>query len=242
MNRIHPIQRTLTHATAVAASFLLPALAYAAAPAHGAPEGHADAGGHADAHDGGIVFFNDPFAGEEKTGILWLLINFAALMFILNKLLFIPLRKKTAAKHDDIKASLEKATAAHDEASSIIAEYRGRMEKLDDEIAELKADAKKRAENDRKSIIEAAEAEAQRIKDSAKAAAERDAEGRRKALENEILDRALERAEAAIRKTIAAGDQRRMVDDYVQGLGGMKLGSPGQATTTTNSADSGGAA
>lgn len=240
MNRIHPIQRTLTRATAVAASFLLPAIAYAAAPAHGAAEGHADA--HAGGHDGGIVFFNNPFAGEEKTGILWLFINFAALMFILNKLLFVPLRRKTAAKHDDIKASLEKATAAHTEAESIISEYRGRMEKLDDEIAELKANAKKRAESDRKSIIEAAEAEAQRIKDSAKAAAERDAEGRRKALENEILDRALERAEVAIRKTIAAGDQRRMVDDYVQGLGGMKLGSPGKATTTTSTNTSGGAA
>ncbi|MBV1857088.1 MAG: ATP synthase F0 subunit B [Nannocystaceae bacterium] len=234
MNRIHPIHRALTRATAVAASFLLPAIAYAAAPAHGAEEAH----GAAEAHDSSLVFFNNPFAGEEKTALVWLFINFAVLMLILNKLLFVPLRRKTAAKHDDIKSSLEKATAAHEEATSIISEYRGRMEKLDDEIAELKANAKKRAENDRKSIIEAAEAEALRIKESATAAAERDAEGRRKDLENEILDRALERAEAAIRKTIAAGDQRRMADDYVQGLAGMKLGSPGQTTTT----NSGGAA
>lgn len=241
MNRIQPIHPTLTRAltntvtraTAVAASFLLPAIAYAAAPAHGAAES-ADA--HGGGHDGGVVFFNNPFAGEEKTGIIWLFINFAALMFILNKLLFVPLKRKTAAKHDSIKESLEKATAAHKEAESIISEYRGRMEKLDDEIAELKANAKKRAESDRQSIIEAAEAEALRIKESATAAAERDAEGRRKALENEILDRALERAEVAIRKTIAAGDQRRMVDDYVQGLAGMKLGSPGQATTQSSAA------
>lgn len=234
MNRIYPIRHprmtALTRATAVAASFLLPAIAFAAAPEHGAEAAH-DAG-----HDGGIVFFNNPFAGEEKTGILWLFINFAALMFILNKLLFVPLRRKTAAKHDDIKASLEKATAAHKEAESIISEYRGRMEKLDDEIAEVMANAKKRAETDRKSIIAAAEAEAQRIKESATASAEREAEGRRKALENEILDRALDRAEAAIRKTIAAGDQRRMVDGYVQGIAGMKLGSPGQATTTAPTA------
>lgn len=217
---------------AVAASYLLPAIAYAA-PAHGeahGAEGHT--GAHGDGHDGGIVFFNDPFAGEEKTGIIWLLINFAALMFVLNKLLFQPLIRKTAAKHDDIKLSLEKATAARMEAESIISEYRGRMEKLDDEIAELKAGAKKRAESDRAKIIEAAQAEAQRIKDAAKAAAERDAESRRKALENEILDRALERAEATIRKAIGTTDQRRMVDDFVGSLGGVKLGSPGQATTT----------
>ncbi len=221
---------------AVAASYLLPAIAYAAP--HGEAHG-AEADGHGGGHggDGGIVFFNDPFAGEEKTGIIWLLINFAALMFVLNKLLFQPLIRKTAAKHDDIKSSLEKATAAHKEAESIISEYRGRMEKLDDEIAELKADAKKRAESDRKKIIEAAEAEAQRIKDAAKSAAERDAETRRKALENEILDRALERAEAAIRKSIGSADQRRMVDDYVSGLSGVKLGSPGQSTTTSSGAN-----
>ncbi len=227
MNRFH---RTLTRTTAVCASFLLPAIAYATPAAEHAGEANGD--GHGGGHDGGIVFVNDPLGGEGKTGILWLLINFAALMFILNKLLFQPLIKKTAAKHDDIKSSLDKATAAHKEAESIISEYRGRMDKLDDEIAELKADAKKRAEADRKKIIADAKAEAERIKDSAKAAAEREAESRRKALENEILDRALERAEAAIRKTIAAGDQRRMVDDYVQSLGGMKLGSPGQPTTT----------
>lgn len=222
MNTTERKQTRAATVIAVAVSYLLPAIAHA--------------GPHGEGHDDGIVFFNDPFAGEEKTGILWLLINFAALMFVLNKLLFQPLIRKTAAKHDDIKSSLEKATAAHKEAESIIAEYRGRMEKLDDEIAELEADAKKRAEADRKRIVEAAEAEAQRIKEAAKSAAERDAESRRKALENEILDRALERAEAAIRKSIGTADQRRMVDDYVGSLGNVTLGSPGQATTTSGGA------
>ncbi len=155
-------------------------------------------------------------------------------MLILNKLLFVPLKRKTAAKHDAIKSQLAKATAAHEEAEGIIAEYRGRMERLDDEIAELKDTAKQRAAADRQKIIAAAEAEAERIKAAASAAAEREAESRRKALENEILDRALERAEATIRKRIDAGDQRRMADDYVQSLSGMTLGGPGQTSTTTS--------
>ncbi len=210
----------MTRATAIAASFLLPAVAFAASPAE-----HAAAGGHEGGHDAGLVFVNNPTAGDGKTGILWLLINFAALMFILNKLLFTPLKRKTAAKHDDIKAELEKATAARKEAEEIISEYRGRMERLDGEVEELKADAKKRAEADRAGIIEAANAEANRIEEAAKAAAERDAASRRKGLENEILDRALERAEAAIRKQIGAPDQRRMVDDYVASLDGVELHS-----------------
>ncbi|MEM6296156.1 MAG: ATP synthase F0 subunit B [Myxococcota bacterium] len=228
----------MTRATAFAASFLLPALVFAAAPEHGADHAHDAAGAHG-AHDSSIVFVNNPFAGEEKTGIIWLLINFGALMLVLNMLLFKPLKKKTAAKHDDIKSQLEKATAAREEAESIISEYRGRMDRLDSEIDELKADAKKRAEADRKSIIESAEAEATRIKDAATAAAERDATSRRKALENEILDRALDRAEAAIRAQLQRGggpDQKRLVDNYVSGLANVKLAQPGERTSSNGGA------
>ncbi len=230
ITRVH-----ITRATAFAASFLLPALAIAAAPEHGAEHAHDAAGGHG-AHDSSIVFINNPFAGEEKTGIIWLLINFGALMMVLNMLLFKPLKRKTAAKHDDIKSQLEKATAARTEAEGIISEYRGRMDRLDTEIEELKADAKKRAEADRQSIIDAAEAEAKRIKEAATAAAERDAASRRKALENEILDRALDRAEAAIRAKIGGPDQKRLVGDYVAGLANVKLAQPGQSTSTGGAA------
>jgi F-type H+-transporting ATPase subunit b len=99
------------------------------------------------------------------------------------------------------------------------------MKRLDGEVEELMTDAKKRADADRAAIIAAAEDEAERIKTSATAAAEREAASRRRAIENEIVDRAVDRAEQIIRQRIAPGDQSRMLDDYIGQLEGVDLGA-----------------
>jgi F-type H+-transporting ATPase subunit b len=213
---------------------LLPLVVMAASPEAG-PHGAEAAGGHgAEAahgaeHGGGIEWVTPILMNKGKTGLVWILINFAVLMWILDKLLFSKLRQKTADRHDQIKNELDKATAARKEAEGIIREYRQRMDKLDDEAAELMADAKRRAEADRKSIIAGAEEEAARIKSAATAAADREAEFRRRQLENEIVDRAVDRAEALLRQKLQPTDQKRMVDDYVQRIGSVDFGNKSAA-------------
>jgi F-type H+-transporting ATPase subunit b len=211
----------LDRVVAFGVAMLLPAIAMASPEAGG----H----GHGEEHGGGgIVWVTWPPWGEhDKTGVLWLVLNFAVLLYILEKLLFSKLRARTAEKHDLIKAELDKATKARNEAESIIREYRDRMDRLDGEVNELMADAKKRADADRRDIIEAAEAEAERIKASATAAAEREAAARRRQIEKEVIDRALERAESLIRSKIGPTDQRRMVDDYIGDLDDVDFGSGG---------------
>jgi F-type H+-transporting ATPase subunit b len=176
-----------------------------------------------------IVGEEDPAATEQPKpkehtiGLLWILINFAALMFILEKLLFSKLRTSTAAKHDAIKHELQRATAARTEAEVLIGDYRARMERLDDEIETLMQDARQRAEADRGRIIEAAKREAERIKAAAEAAVRREAEHRKRVLEAEIVDRAVTRAEAIVRERISPMIQERMVGEYVQGLGSIDI-------------------
>jgi F-type H+-transporting ATPase subunit b len=187
---------------------LLPTAALASPPAQG------------DDHGGGIVWITPIFGNDTgKTGLLWILINFAVLMWILEKLLFSKLRARTAAKHDAIKGELDKASSARKEAEGILADVKGRLARLGAEEQELIADAKSRAEADRKRIVEAAEKEAERIRAAAIAGAEREAEVRRRQLESELVDRAVERAEELLRKQFAPSDQARMVDEYVTQIG-----------------------
>ncbi|MCA9706824.1 MAG: ATP synthase F0 subunit B [Myxococcales bacterium] len=194
---------------------VVPALAWASPAAEG---GHG--GGHGGEHAGGHLEWLTPVFGHTGSlGLVWILINFAVLMWILNKILFQPLINRTRDKHDAVKSEIDKATAAREEAESVLSEYKERLDRLDDEIAELMADAKRKAEADRKRILEAAEHEAEQIKAAAKAAAEREAGARRRQLEAEIVDRAVERAEALIRQGITPADQRGMVDRYVEQLG-----------------------
>ena len=199
----------MTIAGAALAVLLVPALAVAAPEAHG---------------DHGIEWVTPIIGHTGKLGLLWSFINFAVLLWILEKILFKPLRSRTREKHDTVKAEIDKATTARQEAEGVLVEYRDRLERLDAEIAELMADAKAKAEADRARIITDAEREAEQIRLTAQAAAEREAASRRRQLEAEIVDRAVARAEAILRSKITPTDQRNMVDRYVEQLGAVDFG------------------
>ncbi|MEX1367700.1 MAG: ATP synthase F0 subunit B [Nannocystaceae bacterium] len=173
---------------------------------------------------GGIEWITPVFGGTGKLGLVWIIINFAVLLWILNKILFQPLIKRTQVKHDTVKAEIDKATAARTEAESVLAEYRTKLESLGGEIDALMTAAKERAEQDRKRIIAAAEREAEQIKATAVAAAERESAARRRQLEGEIIDRAVEKAESLLRQRITPADQRGMVDGYVGKLNQVDFG------------------
>lgn len=196
---------------AAVAALTLPLVAFAAPEAHGADHG-------------GIEWVTPIIGHTGKLGLLWSIINFAVLLWILEKILFKPLRNRTRDKHDTVKAEIDKATAAREEAEGVLTEYRGRLARLDAEIAELLADAKAKAEADRARIVAAAKREADQITHAAKAAAEREAATRRRQLEAEIVDRAVARAEALLRSKLTPADQRGMVDRYVEQLGAVDFG------------------
>jgi len=202
----------LSRALAVAIA-LVPTSVWATPPAEGPPT-HETSEGH-----GGIQWISPIFGNTGKTGLLWILINFAVLMWLLEKLLFSKLRARTAVKHDTIKSELERATSAREQAEKILGDVKGRLARLDAEEKELLADAKSRAEADRKRIVEAAEREAERIRAAALAAAEREADVRRTQLENELVDRAIVRADELLRKQFTPSDQARLVGDYVAQVG-----------------------
>jgi len=175
-------------------------------------------------HDEGLVWFSPVLGNEGKTGIVWLLLNFAVLAWILNRLLFTPLRQQQARRHEEIKQQLASATAARNEAETLVRQFRERLERLDEEVEEILDDAKRRAEADRTALIESAQRDAERIRKVALEAAERDAELRKRQIEDEVIDRAVTRAEALLRTRLGPSEQQRMVADYVGQLESLELG------------------
>ncbi|MBC8073907.1 MAG: ATP synthase F0 subunit B [Deltaproteobacteria bacterium] len=205
-------------------------VAFAASPAPGPAPEPAHGGGHG--HEGGIEWITPLFGSDGKIGLLWMLINFAVLLWLLEKLMFSKLRAKTAAKHDTIKGELERAKQARHEAETVLADVRGKLDGLDATVAEILGEAKLRAESDRKRLIDAAEREAARIQATAKASAAREAEGYRRQLESEIVERAIARASELLRSRIDVMDQKRMVDEFVGQVAHAELGKPAQASTS----------
>ncbi len=206
--------------SALAVALVVPTIALAA-PA--APDAH-----------GGIEWVTPVFGHSGKVGLLWMLLNFAVLLWLLEKLMFKRLRARTAEKSDAIKGELERARTARAEAETVMTDVRTRLDRLEAEASAILEEAKQRGAADRQRIIEAAEREAERIKAAARASAQNEAELRRRQLEAEIVDQAIARAEVILRQRVDGSDERRMVDDFVGQIPGTfaKLSVP---VATSNS-------
>lgn len=194
------------------------ALVCAVTPAAASASPEAHGGGH-------FTWFNWPSAEDPTVGFAWVLINFVGLMLVLERLLFKPLRRGHATRYQAIKDELGRAAEAHAKATRLVDEYQTRLAGLDDEIAEIKQATLRRAEADRRRILDDAEVEAEKIKTNARNQAEREAEVRRRQIEDEIVDAAVTKAESLIRQQFGDADQRRLVDTYVDQIGRAPLGA-----------------
>lgn len=185
---------------------------------HDEPAGHAAAGAvkaaEHGAHGAGITWFNWPNPEDHRVGLAYLIINFAVLAFLLNRLIIRKLVADNAARHDAIKTQVTAAQQAMSEAESVLADYKRRVDRLDQETREILEQARVGAEADRQRLLAEARAEVERFKAQAMAAAQREVQVRRQEVETEVLDRAISRAEQILRARFTDADQARLVDDY----------------------------
>jgi len=165
-------------------------------------------------HDSGISLFNWPSDADPRIGLVWLLINFAVLLFLINRLIWRNLVASNHVRHDTIKSELEQATSARMTAESVVREFKAKIENFDKERQSLIDAAKAGAASDREKVIAEAEAEAAKIVATATATAEREAEHRRTEVESEIVGKAIERARALLVTSFNDADQRRLVETY----------------------------
>ena len=211
---------------AFAAVWLAPLLALASPEAG---DGHgAEGGEHGEGHlNEGIKWIGDGFLGgpgdDGRAGYLVLLINFVVLLLVLNRLLFRGLRRGNAEASDAIRLELERATEARNSAESLLKEYETKLSALEQEVTEIKAEAERSAEAERVRILAEADEQAEKIRAAAVRAGEREAARRQAELEAEIVEQALVRAEAAIRSSFGAQDQRRLVDAWVDEVSNASL-------------------
>ena len=182
----------------------------------------AQANEHGDAPKG-LTLFNWPSDEDPRVGFAYILLNFVLLMLVLNKLLFKGLVQTNREKSDAIKHELEAATRARAEAEAILAEYEAKVKNLTSEVEQIRSDAEDSAKRDREQILATAKIDAAKMLDAAKAQAERDAARRKHELEAEIVDQALVKAEAAIRKNFSNMDQQRLLTSYVAEVSKTKL-------------------
>jgi F-type H+-transporting ATPase subunit b len=141
-------------------------------------------------------------------------INLAILLFIIIKFGGPQVSAALQVRSDEVSKDIVEAKALFDEAEVMLAEIDARVAGFEAQAEGLLADYTSLGEAERDRIIAEATAEAERIRSEAHLVAENEATRARAALESEIVDKAVQAAEAIIQEQLTTDDHHRLVTDY----------------------------
>ncbi|MEW6350000.1 MAG: ATP synthase F0 subunit B [Thermodesulfobacteriota bacterium] len=165
--------------------------------------------------------------GEETSAwttnmLVWRVIDGLVLIVAMVLLLKKPLAEFFSARKTEIRLDLEEAEVQLEKAQKTLREYEVKLAGMATELETMRAEMKKSAEGESTKVVANAERMANAMVETAKLAAEQEVRKAKTSLRNEAVGLAVEMAEALIREKITDDDRKRIVDDYLGKVGGMK--------------------
>jgi F-type H+-transporting ATPase subunit b len=134
-----------------------------------------------------------------------------ALFYIARK----PVKEFFSSRTTGIKEELETLELKKAESERILAGYAERIAALDQEADQIVADYVAQGEAAKKRILAEAEAQAVKLEEMAKRNIEQEFKNAKEGLRQEIVEKALAKAEVLVKESISKEDQDRLVDDYL---------------------------
>jgi F-type H+-transporting ATPase subunit b len=153
--------------------------------------------------------------------IFWLILTFAALLYILRKLAWKPLLQMLDEREGQIRASLEQAEKAGQEAKKTLAEQSAILDAARKEAQEILAKARQAAEVTKAEVVQKATAEATQVAERA----QREIQLSRDKAIADIKALAVELSMAATSKLIGKSldkkEHEKLISESVQKAGGL---------------------
>jgi F-type H+-transporting ATPase subunit b len=195
---------------AIAIAFSIGGAARGLSTCHAAEEEHAKAAGdeNADAAPG-------PMTAEKQDVdlALWSLITFVVFLFVLKKFAWGPLINGLDKREANVLDNIAAAEAARVKAEKMLAEHAARLDKVQDEVREILAEARRDAEHTKNDIMAAAQKEAEATRQRAVQDIER---ARDQALDELFakMGRAVSLAtEQVIGRSVTGADNERLIEE-----------------------------
>jgi len=141
--------------------------------------------------------------------------NFVVLFVALFLLLRKPISKALNARIKGIEEQLAELEAQKAEAEKKLAAYNEKLARLDEEAEKIVQDYIKQGNEAKAKIIKAAESAAVKLEEQAKRNIEHEFKQAKIRLQEEVLEKALLKAEEIIREKITTDDQNKLVDEYL---------------------------
>lgn len=150
--------------------------------------------------------------------ILNLLIFVGLMVYILRR----PIGAAFSGKRESIRRELMRAQEERNAALAKLEEVEGRLARLDAEVEAVRAKARKEAAEESARIERATEEEIRKLHDQARREIENAGKVARAELRAFAAEQSIRLAEEMIRQNIRPEDDARLVDEYVEELGGAR--------------------
>lgn len=142
--------------------------------------------------------------------------NFVVLAAVLFYLLRKPVSQALSGRIQGIKDQLDDLESKKKEAEKQLAQYNERLSLLDKEAEKIVGMYVQQGKDAQARILEEAKASAEKLEAQAKRHIEHTFQQAKMKVHEEILEKAMAKAEAKIAEKISAEDQERLVDDYLE--------------------------
>ncbi len=146
----------------------------------------------------------------------WKVVNFVLLVAIGFYLLKKPAAQFFSSRRKDIEDEINELEQKKSEAQKQLAEYQLKFKNLDQESKQIVENYIKQGEEAKSRIIAEAEAQAEKLEDMAKRNIEQEFKSAKIKLQQEVAQKAMEKAEEVIKTSISSDDQEKLVDRYLR--------------------------
>ena len=150
--------------------------------------------------------------------MIWTLIAFGITFFVLRKYAFGPIQKTIDERRDRIRQAVEEADRARDEARELLEQNRAILAQARSESAEILAEARRVSDAQLERAKQEAEVERQRRMEDTRRQIEAETARAIGQIRSEVADLTVDATERVVGKVLDSADQRRLVEEAVQGL------------------------
>jgi F-type H+-transporting ATPase subunit b len=150
--------------------------------------------------------------------MIWTLVCFAIAFLVLRKYAFGPIQKAIDTRRDRIRQAVEEADNARNEARDLLEQNRAILAQARNESAEILAEARKVADAQQQRAKEEAEVERQRRLEDTRKQIEAETARSIDQIRAEVADLTIEATQRVVGKVLDAEDQRRLIEEAVDGL------------------------
>ncbi|MFD1020092.1 F0F1 ATP synthase subunit B [Thalassobacillus hwangdonensis] len=168
--------------------------------------------------------FTGMFVVGAETGImigdmLAQLFFFLVLLALLAKFAWGPIMNMMKEREDHIANEIDTAEKSREEAARLQREASEELKQTRQEAQGIIEDAKKTAEQQERTIIDDAKAEAGRIKVAAKEEIEQEKEKALQAIQDKVASLSVLIASKVIEKELSEQDQQQLINEYIKEVG-----------------------